>query len=127
MVVTGSIGNIYKIDPTNGEVIIISSMQTPRIPNILDGSAVFFYDLSTSKFYWLSSSYMEYDTTTIFADAGVTWNPATATAVSIEFYFSGYLSTDPATKKGAFIFHNSVSPKAYAVGGGAVLPRLYGD
>jgi hypothetical protein len=118
-------GGMYELITTTGVTSKMSQFTASVVPNFM-GSAYFFWEVTTSKFYYPSEYITEAMVKTALTAANAVWYPATTQGYTILFHWSGFLSTDPATKKGTFVIFETIND-ALALGGGALLPRLYSD
>ena len=116
---------MYELITTTGVTSKMGNFNAAVVPDFI-GSSYFFWEVKTSKFYYPSEYITDAMVSAALTAVNAVWYPATTQGNTILFHWAGFLSTDPATKKGSFVIFETIND-ALALGGGAVLPRLYSD
>lgn len=105
---------VYSIHAFTAVMTRIGKILSPSIPKILGGSNKLIFDDVSDKFYVLSGGdFKEYDIATNVL-SGKMWTGNSVHVEVSEFSFAGYLSTEPGTTKGTFLFDKGTGiPEVY--------------
>jgi hypothetical protein len=106
---------VYSIHAFTAVITRIGKILSPSIPKIiLGGSNKLIFDDVSDKFYVLSGGdFKEYDIATNVL-SGKMWAGNSVRVEVSEFGFAGYLSTEPGTTKGTFLFDKGTGiPEVY--------------